>query len=114
MLDGNLFRQVVGNLLTNAFRFTLPEGTVSLHIRQQKNRLVMEIIDTGIGISEDEQHLIFNVFYRGNNVEGRRGLGLGLSIVSDALSRMNGIITVISRPSEGTIMHVEIPVAGFG
>jgi PAS domain S-box-containing protein len=110
LLDENLFRHALENLLTNAFRYTPSDGTVSLLVLRKNDRLVIEISDTGIGIPEEDLKQIFNAFYRGANIEGRRGLGLGLSIVSDVLSHMSGVITVISKPHEGTTMHVEIPV----
>lgn len=110
LLDEFPFRRVVENLLTNAFRYTPSDGAVTLHVSREKNRLCLEISDTGIGIPEEEHALIFDAFHRGRNVEGQRGLGLGLSIVSEALSQMGGTITVTSRTGEGTIMRVEIPV----
>jgi signal transduction histidine kinase len=110
LLDEFLFRRVLENLLTNAFRYTPPGGDVSLDVRRKNNRLGLEISDTGIGIPEEDQKLIFDAFHRSRNVEGRRGLGLGLSIVSEALSQMGGTISVTSRTGEGTTMRVEIPV----
>ena len=109
-LDEFLFRRVLENLLTNAFRYTPSDGAVSLDVRREMNRLYLEIGDTGIGIPEEEQKLIFDAFYRSRNVLERRGLGLGLSIVNEALSQMGGTISVTSRTGEGTTMRVEIPV----
>jgi signal transduction histidine kinase len=104
------FRRIVENLLTNAFRYTPTDGSVSLHVRMEENRLLLEITDTGIGIPEEDQTQIFNAFYRSRNVEERRGLGLGLSIVRESLSLTNGTISVVSKPGEGTTMRVGIPV----
>jgi two-component system heavy metal sensor histidine kinase CusS len=72
--------------------------------------LLLEITDTGIGIPEEDQALIFDPFYRSRNVEGRRGLGLGLSIVKEALLQMGGTITVSSSLGKGTAVRVKIPV----
>jgi PAS domain S-box-containing protein len=110
LLDEILFRRVLQNLLSNAFRYTPPNGTVSLLVRRDRSMLVLEITDTGIGIPEEDQELIFEAFYRSRNVEERRGLGLGLSIVREALSQMGGTITVTSSTGDGTTMRVEIPV----
>ena len=110
LLDELLFRRVLENLLTNAFRYTPVGGIVSLHVHRVKNQLQMEIIDTGIGIPQEDQALIFEAFYRSRNVEGRRGLGLGLSIVNESLSQLGGTITVTSRTGEGTTMSVAIPI----
>jgi PAS domain S-box-containing protein len=110
LLDMVHFRRILENLLTNAFRYTPPDGSISLHVRREKNRLRLEIIDTGIGIPEGDQTQIFDAFYRSQNVEERRGLGLGLSIVRESLSQLDGTITVISKPGKGTTMRVGIPV----
>lgn len=110
ILDEILLRRILENLLTNAFRYTPAGGTVSLSIIRESNRLLMEIKDTGIGIPEEDQQLIFGEFYRGRNVEARRGLGLGLTIVHEALLQLEGTITLTSRINEGTTMRVEIPV----
>lgn len=110
LLDEALFRRIVENLLTNAFRYTPIGGTVSLQVIRENNQLRVIVTDSGIGIPEEEQKQIFEAFYRCRNVEARRGLGLGLSIVQDALSRMGGIITVDSTVGEGTTMRMEIPI----
>lgn len=112
LLDETLFRRVLENLLTNAYRYTPSDGTVSLQVRREVNRLLIEIIDTGIGIPGEDRRLIFEAFYRSRNVEGRRGLGLGLSIVQESLSQLGGTITVASRIGVGSTMRVEIPVEG--
>ena len=111
VMDEMLFRRILENLLTNAFRYTPPEGTVTLDVSRLKGVLLIEVSDTGIGIPEEDQSQIFDAFYRSGNVEARRGLGLGLSIVQEALSVMGGTIAVVSRIGEGTVMRVEIPVA---
>ena len=110
LLDEIQFRRILENLLTNAFRYTPANGAVSLHVTREKNRLSLVISDTGIGIPEEDQSLIFDSFYRSQNVEDRRGLGLGLSIVRDAVLKMAATITFISKIGEGTTMRVEIPV----
>jgi signal transduction histidine kinase len=110
VIDDILFRRILQNLLTNAFRYTPTNGTVSLHVYREKDMLLLEITDTGIGIPEEDQALIFDPFYRSRNVEGRRGLGLGLSIVREALSQMGGTITMTSTTGKGTAMLVKIPV----
>ncbi len=110
LLDEALFRRVVENLLTNAFRYTPADGCVSFYVRRDGERLLLDVVDTGIGIPEEDQPLIFDAFYRSRNVEWRGGLGLGLSIVRDALLQLDGTITVNSKAGKGTTMRVDIPV----
>ena len=109
-LDEVQFRRILENLLTNSFRYSPPDGTVSLYLRREERLLHMEITDTGIGIPEEGQKLIFDPFYRCENVAGRRGLGLGLSIVHEAVAQVGGTISVSSIVGEGTTMTVRIPV----
>jgi PAS domain S-box-containing protein len=105
-----LFRRLLENLLTNAYRFTPPGGSVSLRVNRQGDRLLIEVADTGIGIPEEDQERIYDAFYRSSNVDARRGLGLGLSIVKDALQTLNGSISLISSAGQGTTFRVELPV----
>jgi len=110
MLDETLFRRVLENLLGNAFRYTPKGGAVSLRVSREEARLQLVICDSGIGIAQEELKQVFESFYRGSNVEGRRGLGLGLPIVHEALSQMGGTITVDSTLGKGTAMRVQIPL----
>jgi PAS domain S-box-containing protein len=109
-LDEILFRRILENLLTNAFRFTPAGGSVSLTVDRQGDRLQIEVADSGIGIPEVDQERIFEAFYRSSNVDARKGLGLGLSIVSEALKELNGSITLTSRVGVGSTFRVELPV----
>ncbi|MDO9309405.1 MAG: ATP-binding protein [Deltaproteobacteria bacterium] len=109
-LDKTLLRRVVENLLTNAFRYTPTGGSVSIHVSRENGRLQLVISDSGIGIPEECQKRIFEAFYRCNNVEARRGVGLGLSIVQEALSQLGGAISIDSSAGKGTSMRVEIPI----
>ena len=109
ILDETLFRRVLENLLTNAFRYTPPDGTIDLTVSKTGDALDIRIRDNGIGVPAEDQSMIFDAFYRSGNVEGRRGLGLGLSIVQEALQRMGGSITINSAVGTGTTMQVVIP-----
>lgn len=110
LLDKILFRRIAENLLTNAFRYTPADGAVSLQVNRKDDRLRLVISDSGIGIPEEDQKRVFEAFYRCPNVEARHGLGLGLSIVHDALTHMDGTITIDSKLGEGTTIRVEIPI----
>lgn len=110
-IDDSLLRRVLENLLSNAFRYTPPKGTVTLQVRRTENRLHLAVSDTGIGISEQDQKHIFDQFYRGQNVDDRRGLGLGLAIVQEALAKLEGSIEITSCVHEGSAMRVAIPIS---
>lgn len=111
VLDETLLRRVVQNLLSNAFRYTPPEGEVMLRAGRNEGRFVLEVVDSGIGISEDDRPHIFEAYYRGSNTGLRRGLGLGLAIVRESLELLRGTITITSVPGAGTTMRVVLPLA---
>ncbi len=112
VLDETLLRRVLQNLLSNAFRYTPPEGFIVLRAWRLAGQFELEVVDSGIGISEDDQQHLFEAYYRGSNTGLRRGLGLGLTIVRESLERMRGAITIISAPGAGTTMLVRLPLAG--
>ncbi len=109
LADEGLLRRVMENLLTNAFRYTPAGGRVALVVHREKDNLCIEISDTGIGIPQEDLPHIFDPFYRSRNIDGRRGLGLGLTIVHEALVQMGGTITTTSSVGSGTVMAVQIP-----
>jgi len=110
LLDKALFRRIVENLLTNAFRYTPAGGSVSFRVSRENDRLLLVITDSGIGIPDDCQNRVFEAFYRCRNVEARRGVGLGLSIVHEAISQLGGTISIDSSVGKGTSIRVEIPI----
>lgn len=104
------FRRILGNLLLNAFQYTTSGGSISLTADRQQDRLQVSVIDQGLGISPVDQEHVFESFYRGENVESRRGMGLGLSIVRDAVAQLNGQITLTSTLGVGTTIRVDLPI----
>jgi PAS domain S-box-containing protein len=113
-LDGRLFASIVLNLLNNANKYTTKgsiEITSTTLSKQQDSFLVLEVKDTGIGISQEELPFIFKKHYRSNagNV-GIKGLGLGLTIVYEAVQLLNGSIKVESQVGVGTTFHIELPI----
>ena len=109
LMDEVLFRRITENLLSNAFQYTLPGKEISLSLHRTQDSLVLIIADQGIGISDDDQTHIFESFYRGHNVEGRRGVGLGLGIVKDAVDKLGGSISLQSVIDKGTVFHIRFP-----
>ncbi|MDL5057538.1 sensor histidine kinase [Geitlerinema calcuttense] len=108
-LDEKLLYSIMSNLLLNAIKYS-PSGTqVTLKLEGDSEQIVFEVEDQGVGISEDEQANIFNPFYRGQNVEGISGSGLGLAVVSKCVEIQKGRIEVNSHVGEGTRFRVYIP-----
>lgn len=93
------------NIVENAIKYT-GEGTVTLRILEYEMFVCIEVEDTGMGISEEEQAKIFGRFYRSNTVKDEEGVGLGLYLARQIISGEGGYIKVTSRPGEGSVFGV--------
>lgn len=109
---GNRYRlaQVLKNLLVNALKFT-DNGSISILAEQKKDYIVIEVKDTGIGISKDEVKKIFNKFYQAYTGDDRKneGTGLGLFICKEILKKHNGDIWVESQIGIGSSFYIKLP-----
>ncbi len=111
--DPARLRQVVVNLLDNAIKYTPDGGRVSISVIRQDSLAVLEIADSGIGISADDLPHIFDRFYRADKARSRQmgGTGLGLSIVRSICLAHNGQVKVASTEGQGSVFRVELPLA---
>ena len=96
--------EAIANLLLNAIKYTPENGIVTVGARDEKDRVLMAVSDTGIGIPEDEKDKVFDEFYRASNARKleKDGTGLGLSIVKQIVERHGGRIWVESIENHGT------------
>ena len=110
-LDRLKLKEIIQNLVSNALKFTR-EGAVCVTIGRDGDRLRVEVRDTGVGIPEECQARIFDVFERLEAVEGHRpgGVGLGLYIVKSLVHLMKGTIQVASRRGTGSCFTVWMPL----
>lgn len=109
--DLHLLERMIGNLLTNALKYT-DRGKVLLGCRRQGDRLRIEVWDTGVGIVEAQQQAIFDEFYRVDRTDsGKFGLGLGLYIVRRFAALLGHTVEVRSRPGKGTMFAVIVAAA---
>jgi two-component system phosphate regulon sensor histidine kinase PhoR len=111
LADEEGLREVVGNLLDNAIKYTPPEGQVTVRWQVENSTAVLEIQDTGIGISEDEQSRVFERFYRVDRARSREvgSTGLGLSIVKHLTQAFGGSVGLVSQPGQGSTFLVRLP-----
>jgi two-component system, OmpR family, sensor histidine kinase BaeS len=107
--DAGRLRQVVGNLLTNALKFTPPGGAVRLVVGAADGVARLEVSDTGPGIPDDEQAHIFERFWRGTNAERHAGSGIGLAVVAELVDAHDGRVAVDSAPGQGSTFTVLLP-----
>ena len=109
--------QIIFNLVENAIKYNLPGGQVSVSAFHRDGKVVLEVADTGVGISEEDMPRIFDRFYRVDKARSRAagGAGLGLSIVSDTVKVHGGAISVRCRQDgPGTCFTVEFPAYSEG
>ncbi|MFQ5996799.1 MAG: ATP-binding protein [Dehalococcoidales bacterium] len=105
------FRQVVLNLMNNAFKFTPPEGTITLRAKEDGANLIVEVQDTGRGISKEEQQRLFKPYHRlESDRERLSGLGLGLSLSKKLVELHGGKIWVKSEKGKGSTFGFSIPL----
>jgi signal transduction histidine kinase/HAMP domain-containing protein len=110
--DPTLLRQVLIGLLSNAYKHTPVPGAVTVRGRRDGTEGVMlEVIDTGTGIPQDEIERVFERFYRRHESRTQEGFGLGLAIARRMVSVMGGEIGATSVEGDGSIFWVRLPVA---
>jgi PAS domain S-box-containing protein len=113
--DEDRLRQVVLNLLINASKFTPEGGTIILRARQANGFIIVEVQDTGRGISEEEQNRLFIAYHRQiSDLEHLSGLGLGLALSKNLVELHGGKIWVKSQEGKGSTFSFSIPVAPPG
>nr|WP_240980311.1 7TM diverse intracellular signaling domain-containing protein [Ramlibacter agri] len=109
--DEKLLRHALGNLLSNALKYSPEGGEVLFAIARDNGDTVFRVRDAGIGIPETELAHLFESFHRAGNVGTIPGTGLGLAIVKNAVEMHGGTIAVASRQGEGTVFTVRLPAS---
>lgn len=104
-MDSRLIIQVLINIVDNAIQYTPPGSRIVISARHYKQMVLVEISDDGPGISNEAKTKLFDMFYTANNVrgDGRRGLGLGLSICKSIINAHGGTIFVKDNTPHGTV-----------
>ena len=106
--DRLVLRQALISLVDNAIKFTPASGQVRIRIAQTSHDAVVEVIDTGPGISGEARERIFDRFYRANDANGS-GTGLGLSLAKGAVEAIGGHLTLAATGAGGTAFRISIP-----
>ena len=108
-IDKNLMRIAINNLLTNAIKYNREGGRVTIKVEELNDQIQITVVDTGIGISAEDQANIFEKFFRSeeNEVRERVGHGLGLTLTRDIINLHNGCISVTSELGQGSTFVIE-------
>jgi signal transduction histidine kinase len=109
LVDRLRLRQVLINLVSNAIKFTPARGHVRVEVGGGSNGVRISVIDTGIGIPTDRQHLIFTEFAQLHKGDSAEGSGLGLVLTKRFVEAMGGFIRFTSSEGAGTIFDVWLP-----
>jgi signal transduction histidine kinase len=111
--DRNRIIQVLVNLLSNAYRYTPPGGSIQVSVRPLEDTVLVQIADTGIGIAKEDQKKIFERFYRVEHdlVKKESGTGLGLSIVKSLVELHGGRLWLESELGRGSTFSFALPLA---
>ena len=106
--DENRLKQVLSNIIDNAFKFTEENGKISLNTKVEEEYLVFRVKDNGSGISSKDLPRVKDKFYKGKNSKSRNGIGL--SICDEIVTLHRGILEIISKENEGTEIIIKIPL----
>lgn len=107
--DRNWTIESVFNILENAVKYTKENGVINISIQSYEIFARIDIEDNGIGISEEELPKIFSRFYRGKNVGDAEGIGIGLYLAREIVSKQGGYIKVKSK-KQGTVFSIFLPI----
>ena len=104
-----LFR-VWENLIGNAIKFTEENGTITVTLKKQNNKLLFSIADSGIGIAEEDKDKVFDPFFTGDKSHNKEGSGLGMPLAKNIVEKLGGTIRFTSELNKGTTFTVELPI----
>jgi signal transduction histidine kinase len=107
--DGSLLFQVFSNLLSNAIKYSPDGGLITVEVKSADTWVTVSVQDRGLGIPEDDRSRLFERYYRGSNVSGIVGTGLGLYFVRTVVELHGGSVGAESRTSGGSRLHVRLP-----
>jgi PAS domain S-box-containing protein len=110
MADDDRIRQILFNLISNSIKYSSPGGQISIIAREKVDDIIIEVHDTGRGMSEEEQEKLFQPYYRIEGRERLSGLGLGLALSKKLVELQNGRIWVNSQKGKGSTFAFSLPI----
>jgi signal transduction histidine kinase len=112
-IDPDRMQQTIGILISNALRYTPPQGSITVAAKTDRARVTIEVADTGSGIAAEDLPHVFDRFYRADKSRAREsgGSGLGLAIAKSIVEAHGGSLEAISQPGQGTQLIIRLPHA---
>jgi signal transduction histidine kinase len=112
-VDSDRLQQAIGNLLSNAARYTPPGGRIEVGVRRDAGQAVIEVADTGMGIADEDLTRVFSRFWRADEARATTsgGLGIGLAVTREIVERHKGTIGVSHHTGGGSVFTIRLPLA---
>jgi hypothetical protein len=107
--DEKILELTLTNVVNNAIKYSPEDTVVDIIIKAQKEGLIIEITDQGMGIPKKEQKFVFDRYFRAENALLSQGTGIGLNIVKSHLENLDGTITFTSAEGKGSTFVIELP-----
>ncbi|MHB1060004.1 MAG: sensor histidine kinase, partial [Rhodanobacter sp.] len=110
--DERRLKQAVYNLISNAIKFTPPGGRITVTATRNGDEVALQVVDTGIGISPEDQPRVFEKFAQTAGAQRHGGAGVGMALVKSLIELHGGRVSLDSTPGQGTTVTCRIPVKG--
>jgi signal transduction histidine kinase len=111
-IDPEAIQTVVANLLSNAVKYSLERKEVGVNLQASQGRVILEVMDRGVGIPEGEAKRVFQKYQRASNASATAtGTGLGLALVAGIVESHHGAVEALPRSGGGSVLRLSLPVA---
>ncbi|GLU44028.1 hybrid sensor histidine kinase/response regulator transcription factor [Allomuricauda sp. NBRC 101325] len=108
--DDDKLQKILNNVLSNAIKYTPENGKISVRLTQKEQLVSIAISDSGKGISENDLPLVFDRYYKTNDLNGNEGSGIGLSLTKELVELLEGTIHVCSEVGKGSTFTITLPI----
>jgi signal transduction histidine kinase len=108
--DEKTLELVLSNLIHNAIKYSPEDSVIDIEVEQKSDRLIVKVIDQGIGIPQKDQKHVFNRYFRAENALLTQGTGIGLNIAKQHLENLGATLDFKSEESKGSIFKVDLPM----
>jgi len=109
-INPEYFYRIIDNLIDNAFKYNDGQKVVTITYQISGSQVLIDVVDNGRGLDEEEIHIVFDIFYRGEKNRTTDGFGIGLSVVKQLVESSGGEILVQSKKKSGTKFSIKLPI----